>query len=131
MHRLPPTADLVPRAPAPTAVEAAVRTAAVQLAGLRPTRIVGEADAADARNLIDDLAALWGIVDPVVAAVGACAAENFSGIDRTLFTDQLRGALEGNATFALEEAARRIEADDGAFAADPRGHAKAVRLEVD
>ena len=131
MERLRPTADIVPDVPAPTAVEAAIRSAIAKLAAFRPARIVGAADAADARNLIDDLTALTAIVDPVIAAVGAYAAENFVGIDRAPFTDQLRGALEGNATFVLEETARRIEADDGAIAADPSGHAKAVRLEVD
>jgi hypothetical protein len=76
-----------------------------KLARLRMHRVHGEAGADDAQALIGDLAALWSIVDPLVDAVGAEAAASFHGIDRGDFQDQLRGALEGNATYAIERAA--------------------------
>jgi len=87
-------------------VQRAINAAIARLAGFRPTRIVGEPDMNDAHGLVDDLDALCAIVDPIVAAIGDYAAENFHGIDRALFRDQLRGALDGNATFDIESAAR-------------------------
>ena len=94
-------------------VQEAIRTAVARLAALQPTRIVGEPDEADANGLIDDLIAVAAIVDPVVAAIGDYA-DSTIGIpraDRGLFRDQLRQALEGNATYVLTRAiAERIAA---------------------
>jgi len=87
-------------------VQHALNAAIARLAGFRPTRIVGEPDMDDAHGLIDDLDIICGIVDPIIAAIGDYAAENFYGVDRELFRDQLRGALDGNATFDIESAAR-------------------------
>lgn len=90
---------------------AAVHDAAIKLGNLRVTNIVGEADDQDAESLIDDLEAIWQIVDSLIEKIGAYAADNLHGIDIALFRDQLRGALEGNATFNLHEAAERIRED--------------------
>jgi len=98
-------------------VRKACLEAAVRLVSLTPTRIVGAPDMADARALIDDLDAICTIVDPVVAAIGHYAEANFGRLDQSLFIDQLHGALDGNATFEIEQAARRLvagRADDDA-----------------
>jgi hypothetical protein len=87
-------------------VQQAVNAAIARLAGFRPTRIVGEPDTNDALGLVDDLDTICAIVDPIIAAIGDYAAENFHGIDRALFRDQLRAALDGNATFDIEAAGR-------------------------
>ena len=95
-------------------VQDAVLDAGRKLLSLKMTRIVGIPDEHDAANLRADLEALWNIVDPVIAAIGDYAGACF-GIDQDKikehFTDQLRGALEGNATFVLEQAAERAIED--------------------
>lgn len=88
--------------------------AAAKLAGMRLHRIQGEAGADDFAALSDDLTTLWEAVDPLIDAVGAEAAAGSAEIDRDLFRDQLRGALEGNATYALQRAA-----EDGCEPLDP------------
>jgi hypothetical protein len=87
-------------------VQAAVNAAIARLAAFTPTRIVGEPDAADANGLIDDLFAMAAIVDPVIAAIGdyADSAIGLPRADRALFVDQLRQALEGNATYVVTRA---------------------------
>jgi hypothetical protein len=109
----------IPRAPgrgalpgkavrAPSPLDTAWRDLAVFAAGVTPARIVGDADAADALALRDDLDVIWQRVDRLIEAYGDYAASHFNGIDTGLFKDQVRGALEGNATFELEEAAGRL-----------------------
>jgi hypothetical protein len=115
----------------PSPLDLARAECAHKLLALRLTCIVGAADASDARALIDDIEAICAAVDPLIAAIGDYAAENFHGIDLKLFRDQLRGALEGNATYELECAAERLAEEAAEIAADPRGYAKARRLEVD
>jgi hypothetical protein len=108
-----PGADTAPAGRAvrtPSPLDAAWRDLAVFTAGITPARIVGEADAADALALRDDLDLIWQRVDRLIEAYGDYAASHFNGIDTGLFKDQLRGALEGNATFELEEAAGRLRA---------------------
>lgn len=83
----------------------------IKLSNLRLHNIVGEGDDQDAERLIDDLEAIWQIVDPLIEKIGQYAADNFHGVDAALFRNQLRGALEGNATFNLHEAAERIRED--------------------
>jgi hypothetical protein len=103
---------------APHPVRKACLEAAVKLAALMPTRIVREPDMADANALIDDLDAICAIVDPVIAAIGQYAESNLGRLDRSLFADQLRGALEGNAMFEIEQAARRLVGQRAAGAAE-------------
>ena len=98
----------------PSPLDAIVHDAARKLLSLRMTRIVGQPDKTDADNLRSDLEALWTILDPVILAVGEFARENLPINDKAVkeyFTDQLRGALEGNATFALDEAGNELERD--------------------
>lgn len=89
---------------------AIVQEAGRKLGNLQMTRIVGQPDMADARNLVSDIEALWQIVDPVIEAIGEYAHSNFSmpADDRDLFRDQLRGALEGNATHVITAAAHEL-----------------------
>lgn len=89
-------------------LELACKQAATKLLALRFSTIRGEADKADADNLIQDCEALWQIVDPVVQALGEYAMEHFGITDKQmkgLHVDQLRGALEGNLTHCIEAAA--------------------------
>lgn len=93
-----------------------VHAAGRKLLALRMARVAGNyADKHDADALRADLEALWSIVDPVILAVGEYAAEHFTGVlkrDIELhFTDQLRGALEDNATFILDEAGAQAQAE--------------------
>lgn len=88
-----------------------VQEAARKLLCLRMTNIFGEADEHDAKNLVSDLEAIWEIVDPMIASIGDYAAQNFNGIDRGLFVDQLQEALVGNATHTIESAGERIKED--------------------
>jgi hypothetical protein len=94
-------------------LNAVVHAAGRALQGLQMTRIAGNYPSpADAQNLNDDLEVIWGIVDPIITAIGAYAAEHLPGVTdvdvKRHFVDQLRGALEGNATFVLSEAESRI-----------------------
>lgn len=92
-------------------LDAIVRKAAVQLNGLTMHRIAGSAmHKGDAQALVSDLLALARIMDPVVKALGSYAQEYSSeNIDQSLFTDQLLGALEGNATFVICEAVEKAD----------------------
>jgi hypothetical protein len=85
------------------------------LSGLKLHRIVGEADAADFFALRDDIEAIAAQVDPLIAAIGSQAAGASRAIERDLFEAQLSGALDGNATFNLDEAAARVSEDRAAF----------------
>jgi hypothetical protein len=90
-------------------VRLALREAGMKLACLMPHTIYGDPTMQDAKALQQDLDAIAAIVDPVVNAVGRYAQSNFGRIDMALFTDQLRDALDGNATFDIEQAARAWE----------------------
>lgn len=92
-------------------LDAAVKEAAAKLLTLQMTHISGEADEVDAQNLVMDLEAIWSIIDPMIEAVGNYAASNFNGIDKSQFTSQLQGALEGNATHEILSAGEKIVAD--------------------
>jgi hypothetical protein len=105
--------DLNGRAPdmhTPSPLDAVVHDAGRKLLNLRLTRIAGNyADADDAKNLNQDLDAICDIIDPVILAIGEYAKEHFSGISQKdielFFTDQLKGAIEGNADFTITSAA--------------------------
>jgi len=85
----------------------AIAAAVARLAAFRPTRIVGEPDRADAHGLVDDLMTLAAVVDPIVQAMGDYAQSTLgipaADVDR-YFRHQLRGALEGNATWCITQA---------------------------
>jgi len=88
----------------PHPIEIALAAHAKVCRDLTITRIVGEPDFADALNLADDLEIFAASADAVVEAFGAYAASTL-GLSRaaveTHFRDQLRTALEGNATYEL------------------------------
>src|SRR5262245_50408943 len=85
--------------------------AALKLNALQPTRIVGEPDMDDAKALVGDIEALWAIIDPIMQSVGEYAEQHFGPLDMTLFTDCLRCATEGQATFEIESAAEAMISD--------------------
>lgn len=85
--------------------------AAAKIAGTRLHQVHGESSTDDAAAIVTDLQHLWATVDPLIAAIGKQAQACFHGIDESDFTDQLRGALEGNATYALEQAVEDMGAD--------------------
>jgi hypothetical protein len=101
-------------------VRVAIVTAVGLLASFRPTRIVGEPDRADAHGLADDLLVIAAIVDPVVQAIGDYAQSTLgvsaADVDR-YFANQLRGALEGNATYCIIQT---LEARGAADCSDVR-----------
>jgi hypothetical protein len=94
-----------------TELDRALGVTVGRLTAFKPARIVGEPHIGDAHNLIDDLLAIAAIVDPLIAAYGEYARSHFGRIDQSLFADQLLGALLGNATFAVEQAARTFASD--------------------
>ena len=92
-------------------VEAAVRTAACRLLNLKLARIAGEPHMDDAAALQSDLLAIAAIIDPIIETIGDYAESHFGKVDMELFRDQVRGAVEGNATFEIEAAGRRLVED--------------------
>lgn len=94
---------------------------AAKLAGFRLHRIYGQPQPEDAIAIRDDLEIIARkIVDPLIAIIGTEAAQHFNGIDQKLFTDQLLGALDGNASHALDEAARELTESRADTIADGR-----------
>lgn len=86
-----------------------VHKAGAALAALRMTRIgQWHADEEDAKSLLDDLDAIVAIIDPIILAIGEYAGQHFSRIDLSLFSHQLRDALDGNATYEIASAAEAI-----------------------
>jgi hypothetical protein len=114
----------------PTDVERAARQAAIKLLGMRPVRITGEADASDARTIIDDLNALGEqMFGPLLEAYAALARSEL-GVDLSALVGSVRDAI-ADANGLLEEKAEQLREYEHEVAADPRGHAKAERLGVE
>ena len=105
--------------------------AAAGLLGIVLHRTIGQPEPDDARALVKDLFDLASFIDPLIEALGEEAQSQFGGIDLKLFRNQLRDALDGNATYELEAAAERMAEDQAEIDADPRGWAKAHALGVD
>jgi len=91
------------RLPALPVLYVAQAEAAAGIAGIKLHRVHGQAGAEDALALRDDVEVLIRKVDPLIAAVGAEAVENFS-LDPDLFAGRIENALD-DATAALSEAA--------------------------
>jgi hypothetical protein len=103
-----PAADIEGRAnPQPHAVKEAKAAIIARLSAWTPATVVGEPDANDGRALNDDLQFIWSAVDPLVRAVGEYAQQTL-GLSRAtverFFTDRVRGALEGEATYEITAA---------------------------
>lgn len=76
-----------------------------------PSEIPADPRPSEIEAVIDDLEALWAKVDPLILAIGKYVKANSScGVDLDVFADQLRGALEGNATHECQRAADDLRA---------------------
>ena len=84
--------------------------AAATLCNTRLHRVVGEADAIDARQIADDAEHIAKhVADPLVESIGRHAVENLHGVKIELFQHQLFSAIDGGAMYALYKTAREIE----------------------
>jgi hypothetical protein len=111
---IPPSAVNRPQNP----LDLIVQNCGRKLAALQMTRLYAQADKSDAQSLTRDLLDISRIVDQMLYDIGREAKAHFgSDVDLTLFTDQLLGAIEGNATFticaAFESREAEIEAEIG------------------
>lgn len=80
--------------------------------GIIPTKLPVSPVPGEIRALEDDLLTLARHVDGLIASYGQYLAAHASGkVDQSVFTDQLRGALDGNATFEISEVADRLRED--------------------
>jgi hypothetical protein len=80
-----------------------------ELRGIRPHKIIGCADTADIQERLDHLRAFAKVVDGYLFDLGLELKQHVNDLELDLFENQLAGALDGNATFDLEEAIRRAE----------------------
>lgn len=88
-------------------LNALVQEAGRKLASLHMTEIRGAGDAHDAANLNDDIDQVCKIVDGLILEIGKYAQEHIGPVDLGLFTEQLAGALQGNATFEIESVGKQ------------------------
>lgn len=95
-----------------TDVEREQAKAARNFAGLTLSTLPDYPGRTDANNVRSDLVAIWETVDPLILAIGKNVAHSFTGVDVSLFTDQVRGALEGNATYECEQAGERASEEN-------------------
>jgi hypothetical protein len=113
MFRLHDLARAAERIPALPDHYRALAAAITKLSGLRPHIVGGGyAEPDDAKAIAKDLEAIWFSVDPLILAIGQELKSNFDGVDLREFTEQLRGALEGNATHECESAAERLTEEE-------------------
>lgn len=83
-----------------------------RLAALIPPRIYVNPDPCEFENTADYLCDVARIVDQWLLAVGREVNSNTSvRIDMSLFTDQVLGAVEGNATYECTRAAEALAED--------------------
>jgi hypothetical protein len=80
----------------------------LSLSMLKLHKIVGQPDAADLLAVRDDLVDVAKIIDKLVLAMGQAAAESSHKIDLDYFTDRVIGAVDGEATSVLNDAASEI-----------------------
>lgn len=81
------------------------------LSQIKPNVIFGAPDRQDLEARKDHLLAIAGAVDAYILAIGRDTGHRANGIDLKLFTDVAADALSGNATYTLDEAAERVEAE--------------------
>lgn len=91
-------------------MERATMAAIQGLANWSVTRIIGPAEAGDAQCLKHDLIALSEIVDDLVKAFGdyANSTVGLTAKDLEYFHDQLRNAIDGNATHVFDTVAEQL-----------------------
>lgn len=86
--------------------------------------LVGCADAVDFENRKDLLEQIAKIIDPVIAAIGAEAAEHSHEICSSYFENFLSAALDDRVLSQFESAADRLR-DEEDEACEPQGSARA------
>jgi hypothetical protein len=80
-----------------------------QLQGIKPHKIVGCADTADFEERLEHLRAFAKVIDGYLFDLGLELKRHSNEIDLDQFEDQLADALQGNATFSIEQAIERAE----------------------
>lgn len=100
------------RAPLPpTDIEKARDEMVRRLSAMKLHTVYGVAGPEDAASFRENLEDIWGIIDTFIEEFGNCCNCALGGVDVSLFRAQLRGALEGNASYELERVKERIEED--------------------
>lgn len=102
----------------PNPLDLIVQNCGRKLCALQMTRLFAQADKSDAQSLTRDILDIARIVDQMLYDIGREAKAYFGhDVDLSLFTDQLLGAVEGNATHticaAFESREEEIEAEIG------------------
>lgn len=95
-------------------LDAIIHGAGRKLCALELTHLdrIGDPTKSEAQSLVRDLLDISKIVDDALLAIGREAKSHFgNAVDLDLFSDQLRCAVEGNATFTICKAAEEHEAD--------------------
>ncbi len=102
-------------------LDIAIHNAGHKLIGLKMTRLWGETTKSDAQSVVRDLLDIARIVDAAIYEIGREAKAHIGhDVDLSLFSDQLLGALEGNATFTLCAAVESREEEIEAAIGDTR-----------
>lgn len=105
----------------PSPLDEVVHKAGAALLALRMTRIgQWHPDEQDAKALLEDIDAICHIIDPVILAIGDYANLHFGRIDLTLFENQLRDTLDGNAAYEITSAAEALAQERLDTAGDER-----------
>lgn len=126
-----PTAQTSQSARKLTPIEEAQARLVTRMAGVTFHRVFGEATPDDADALLNDLLVAAGWFDEFIEAYGRYCKSELPDVALRDFEKQVVGALEGNATYQIEQARDKlIETRDEEFA-DAAGWSKARNLGVD
>lgn len=93
----------------------ALQDLAIFCSGIIPSAVGYAPTARDGIELANDLRLLAKRVDRVINAYGDYAESCIGNVDRSFFVNPLESALEGNALYVLEEAARESEEANSQF----------------
>lgn len=124
---------LASRLPSLPALQARQAEASAGLAGIRLHRVYGQGTADDALAIRGDIETIARKVDPLIAAIGDAAAEEFHNIDQSQFGDALTNAIGDGAGPQLTAASERAadDRDDAEFdARHPGTHRAAMAREA-
>lgn len=94
-----------------TGAQASFAAMMAKLAQLMPREIRGDADEHDLRSANANMLSIAAVVDEHLLNYGKYIAYRTSGIDTKQFEAQLTGALCGNATWEIDQAAERVIAE--------------------
>jgi hypothetical protein len=98
-------------------LDTAIHNAGRALCALQMTRLVcvGRPNKREAELLVNDLLDIARIVDTALLAIGTEARDHFGNdVDLEPFADQLLGALDGNATYSISQAAEKVDSESNA-----------------